>query len=158
MPAAVYNEGVCLVSRLCGRRHHRGGIYPPLLTWAPAPRSQIFESRKVKLRKLDVDIPLTSIDRITLSPWVYDDLSDHIKRVLWSIQDCRDLKIVRSTLISNEEWKELFSQTTRSSWSRAPAPVSVVSVKRAQALGSVLLLCGPRHCGSFSSKCFADHI
>jgi hypothetical protein len=67
----------------------------------------ILESSSEKLSKIDVTIPLTCIDRITLSPWVHHDLSDHVKRILRSIQGCRDLKIVRSTLISNEEWKDL---------------------------------------------------
>jgi hypothetical protein len=67
----------------------------------------IFESSDEKVSKLDITIPLMCIDKITLSPWVHNDLSDHIKRILRSIKGCSDLKILRSTLISNEEWKDL---------------------------------------------------
>lgn len=64
----------------------------------------IYESNK-KLASFDIPIPLSCIDRITLSPWLNQALSKHVKRVLWAIKGCPDLKIVRSTLISNEDWK-----------------------------------------------------
>jgi hypothetical protein len=34
-------------------------------------------------------------------------LSYYVKQTLWAIDGCGDLEIVRSTLISNEEWKNL---------------------------------------------------
>jgi hypothetical protein len=67
----------------------------------------IYESKFVKKPTLDISIPLTCIERITLSPWVPNALSRQIKRTLKSIKGCSDLEIVRSTLISNEEWKKL---------------------------------------------------
>ena len=65
----------------------------------------IYESGQRKLSKLDVAIPLSSVEKVTLSPWVHDDLWPDIKRVLNSIKGCRSLRVVRSTLISNEEWQ-----------------------------------------------------
>jgi len=67
----------------------------------------IYESKKRKLRKLDIGIPLSCIDRITLSPWMHPSLSSYVKDVLRSIDGCRHLDIVKSTLIGNEEWKSL---------------------------------------------------
>jgi hypothetical protein len=67
----------------------------------------IFESRKRKLRNLDIGIALSCIDKITLSPWMHPNLSSYVKKVLRSIDGCRHLDIVRSTLIGNEEWKSL---------------------------------------------------
>ena len=64
----------------------------------------IFQSRE-RLTSLDVSIPLSCIDRITLSPWLHPALSGHVKKTLWRIEGCKQLDIVRSTLISNEEWK-----------------------------------------------------
>jgi hypothetical protein len=64
----------------------------------------IYESRD-DLRAFDVPVPLSCIERITLSPWLHSSLSDHVKKILWAISGCRDLEIARSTLISNEEWK-----------------------------------------------------
>jgi Protein of unknown function (DUF2971) len=64
----------------------------------------IYESNR-KRPSFDIPIPLSCIDRITLSPWLNQALSKHVKKVLWSIEGCRDLEIVRSTLISNEDWK-----------------------------------------------------
>ncbi len=67
----------------------------------------IYESRAKRLSKLDIGIPLSSIDRITLSPWIHPDLSNHVKTTVRSIHGCSDLSIARSTLISNDEWKRL---------------------------------------------------
>jgi hypothetical protein len=65
----------------------------------------IYESKMEHRNTLDVPIPLSCLDRITLSPWMHAGLSQHVKRMLKSIPNCRDLSIARSTLISNEEWK-----------------------------------------------------
>lgn len=67
----------------------------------------IYESGADELRKLDIAVPLSSIDKITLSPWIHPDLSEFVKQRLRSIDGCRALRIGRSTLIGNEEWKKL---------------------------------------------------
>jgi hypothetical protein len=65
----------------------------------------VYESRK-QVTSIDIPIPLSCIDRITLSPWLNRRLSKHVKRILWSISGCKDLEIVRSTLVSNEDWQK----------------------------------------------------
>lgn len=72
----------------------------------------VYESKARKVRKLDVSIPLSCIDRITLSPWIHPDFSAHIKKVIRSIDGCKRLEIVRSTLIGNEQWKSLGEDAT----------------------------------------------
>jgi hypothetical protein len=64
----------------------------------------VLGSRK-KLTSLDIPIALSCIDKIVLSPWLHSSLSDQIKRTLWDIEDCSQLRINRSTLISNDEWR-----------------------------------------------------
>jgi hypothetical protein len=78
----------------------------------------IFESPSVKQPKLDIPIPISCISRITLSPWAHKSLSDPLKKLLKSIDGCAGLNICRSTLISNEEWKNL-GASAASSGSRA---------------------------------------
>jgi hypothetical protein len=67
----------------------------------------IYASRRSDVSKIDIPIPLSCIDKITLSPWIHSDLSEYVKERLRSIDDCDGLKIVRSTLIGNDEWKSL---------------------------------------------------
>jgi hypothetical protein len=67
----------------------------------------IYESKTVRRSKLDIAIPLSSIERVTLSPWLQEALAFHVKRVLKSIRGCSELEIARSTLVNNEEWKNL---------------------------------------------------
>jgi hypothetical protein len=66
-----------------------------------------YESSKRSLGSLDIAFPLSCISRITLSPWLPLPLRDHVKAILHSIPGCAKLSIVRSTLISNQEWKDL---------------------------------------------------
>jgi hypothetical protein len=67
----------------------------------------IYTSKADMLSKLDISIPLSCIEKVTLSPWMHSGLSHYVKQTLWAIKGCCDLEIVRSTLISNEEWKKL---------------------------------------------------
>lgn len=67
----------------------------------------IFQSKKQRLSALDIQIPLSTIARITLSPWLHKSLSNRLKDTLRGIDGCEKLSIVRSTLISNQEWKNL---------------------------------------------------
>jgi hypothetical protein len=54
-------------------------------------------------------IEISSIKRITLSPWMARPLRDSVAKTLQSITDCDKLKISRSTLIGNNEWQALTS-------------------------------------------------
>ena len=67
----------------------------------------IYESKTKRLASLDVHLPLSAIDRITLSPWIPADLSIHVKATIRSIRGCSNLTVVRSTLIGSDEWKSL---------------------------------------------------
>jgi len=65
----------------------------------------IYESAAKKSSALDVAMPLKCIDRITLSPWTPKALADTLKETIGEIPGCATIKVVRSTLISNERWK-----------------------------------------------------
>lgn len=67
----------------------------------------LYESVSQPLLKLDVEIPLASIRRITLSPWMHPALAERVRKLLRGIEGGERLSIARSTLISNAEWKKL---------------------------------------------------
>lgn len=67
----------------------------------------IYESPTTKVNSLDIEIPLSCIDRITLSPWIPFALTAHLKQTIKEFEGCKSLRILRSTLISNEKWKTL---------------------------------------------------
>lgn len=56
-----------------------------------------------------IPIPLSAIDRITLSPWLPKSVSEHVKTTLKGITGCEHLRIFRSTLVENEVWKRFAS-------------------------------------------------
>jgi len=70
----------------------------------------IFESAKQSLTKLDIPIPIASIESISLSPWLPSELRMHVIGALQLIDDCSNLPITRSTLIDNDAWKRLGEQ------------------------------------------------
>ena len=72
----------------------------------------VFGSKTVKHSKFDIDIPLSCIAGVTLSPWLHPDMFDHIVRTIKSIEGCGGVKIVRSTLINNEDWKRFGESAT----------------------------------------------
>ena len=67
----------------------------------------IYDSTTRRVSKLDIPIPLAAIDRVTLSPWIHRDLSEHVSRTIRAIRGCSGLSVIRSTLIGNEEWQKL---------------------------------------------------
>jgi len=67
----------------------------------------IYQSEKEEHSALDIEIPLSCIDKVTLSPWLNRALSRELSRQLRSIRGCSGLRIARSTLVNNEEWMSL---------------------------------------------------
>src|ERR1700753_3720604 len=67
----------------------------------------IYVSSDEEHNTLNIDVPLSCIERITLSPWIPSMLADHVKSTIKEIEGCGSLRVFRSTLISNETWKEL---------------------------------------------------
>jgi hypothetical protein len=65
----------------------------------------VYESKTTKRDTLDISIPLSCIDRITLSPWIHTSLADDLKKSLRDIPGCGRLELARSTLIGNQQWK-----------------------------------------------------
>lgn len=66
----------------------------------------LWESKGNVVNALDVPIKLSSITRITLSPWMHPSLQDNTKILLKTINSCKSIPIYRSTLTDNENWKE----------------------------------------------------
>jgi hypothetical protein len=67
----------------------------------------VYGSLGATFDKLDIDIPLSCIHKVTLSPLMHPDLFDSVREVLVSIDGCENLDVSRSTLISNEQWQRL---------------------------------------------------
>ncbi|WP_026867794.1 hypothetical protein [Hyphomicrobium zavarzinii] len=53
----------------------------------------------------EFDVDLAAIARINLSPWMPKPLSDSVKATIRSIPGCKSIKLNRSTLVENEQWK-----------------------------------------------------
>ena len=65
----------------------------------------VYESATAELMHLNAPIELDCIQKVSLSPWLHDSLSESAVKAIRSIDGCGKLKVSRSTLISNEEWK-----------------------------------------------------
>jgi hypothetical protein len=69
-------------------------------------------TKKEEKLAIDVPIALDCVRSISLSPWMHASLSKATVAAIRKIDDCERLKISRSTLISNEQWKALGQAAT----------------------------------------------
>lgn len=72
----------------------------------------VYTDAKNEHPSLNVPIDLSCIERISLSPWMHSSLRNSTALAINSIQGCETLKVSRSTLISNEQWKKLGRDAT----------------------------------------------
>ncbi|WP_421671453.1 DUF2971 domain-containing protein [Rahnella sp. EDr1-12] len=72
----------------------------------------LWESESDKAFSLDVPIDISSITRITLSPWMHPSLRVNVVKLLKMIDGCKSIPIVRSTLIENTQWKSYGTSAT----------------------------------------------
>jgi len=52
------------------------------------------------------------IDRIVLSPWLPKSVVSHVRKTLRTIPGCSRLRVTRSTLVENEQWKRYAAYST----------------------------------------------
>ena len=72
----------------------------------------VYESPGKELAALPIPIQLSSIRSISLSPWMHSSLSDTTASAIRAINGCAKLRVSRSTLISNEQWKRYAAGAT----------------------------------------------
>ncbi len=53
-----------------------------------------------------IAMPRSAVDRIILSPWLPRTVAQHVKQTLKALPGCSRLKVYRSTLVENENWKK----------------------------------------------------
>jgi len=71
---------------------------------------RLFVCRKTRdTPVLRVPVELAAIKRVTLSPWLPATVCDQVKKVLKAIKGCEKLRVFRSTLVDNEDWKKFAS-------------------------------------------------
>lgn len=80
----------------------------PFMKRAPfRPESEfrvIFEEKGKPRSYVDIDIPLSCIDRIHLSPWMPRAVAESVKSVVKSVDGVGEVDILRSALIQNDRW------------------------------------------------------
>ena len=72
----------------------------------------LWESKSEYSNVLNVPIELSSITRITLSPWMHPSLRKNVVAALKKIDGCKSIPMWRSTLTENEDWKSYGASAT----------------------------------------------
>ena len=72
----------------------------------------IWESKTEETFSLGIPIELSSITRITLSPWMHPSLRKNVVAALKRIDGCKSIPMCRSTLTENEDWKSYGARAT----------------------------------------------
>lgn len=66
----------------------------------------IYESKVEDINYKHIDINLDCIERVTLSPWVPEQLIDPLRKTIKEI-GVTSIKVWRTTILSNDKWKEI---------------------------------------------------
>jgi hypothetical protein len=66
----------------------------------------VFESKTDTARAKHVNIDLAAVRLVTLSPWLPESVANSVTNIIGKIDGCDRLKINRSSLIENEDWKK----------------------------------------------------
>ncbi|MCD9504889.1 hypothetical protein [Photobacterium phosphoreum] len=64
----------------------------------------IYESDVIEFVK-EIHFDVSIIDCIVLSPWLPQPLVDTVKQTIQGIDGCEELKVYKTTLLSNSNWK-----------------------------------------------------
>jgi hypothetical protein len=65
----------------------------------------VYEDKRAVLGAKDIPFELSAIRRIVLSPWLPAALVPTVKNIVRGVDGCTALKVTRTTLVENEEWK-----------------------------------------------------
>lgn len=85
-------------------------LLPFMKRWPYTDESEyraIYVHKDQERPSIDIPIELQMIRRITLSPWLNQALVPAVKDTIKGLADCKNLKVSRSTLIDNPQWKKL---------------------------------------------------
>ncbi len=68
-----------------------------------------FESKTENLRAKSISIELSSIKKVTLSPWLPDSVAKSVISVIKKLDGCANLDVSRSSLIDNAGWRAIIA-------------------------------------------------
>lgn len=69
----------------------------------------IYKSKDEELKSKSFSIDISCIKQILLSYLMPEVLYESIKQTIYLIKDCKDINIIKTTLIENEKWKNIIS-------------------------------------------------
>ncbi|WP_283744783.1 DUF2971 domain-containing protein [Sideroxydans sp. CL21] len=97
------------------KRSFRTNELPFIKRAAFKPESEfraVFESATEELPSINIPIDLSCIRSISLSPWLHKSLAQTTTTAIRAVDGCKKLKVSKSTLIANEEWKSIAAKAT----------------------------------------------
>ena len=66
----------------------------------------VYEDKKTEMETRAFALPIRTIARVTLNPWLSPPLAAAVKRAIRSTPGCSALKVYQTTLLENETWKK----------------------------------------------------
>lgn len=72
--------------------------------FGPEKEYRLLYTSAEKIPAYDIAIEMSWIDRVVLSPWMPDQLTDSVRQTLRSINGCEGLTVQKTTLISSTTW------------------------------------------------------
>jgi len=66
----------------------------------------VYEDKREEMETKGFVLPIRTIGRVTLNPWLSAPLAAAVKRAIKSVPGCAALKVYQTTLLENESWKK----------------------------------------------------
>jgi hypothetical protein len=67
----------------------------------------IYENRNKIHRTKDFSLDLTSIDRITLSPWMPPPIAQTVKQLISGLPGCTKIELIRTGVVESSAWQKI---------------------------------------------------
>ena len=64
------------------------------------------EHTDATLSSFSLPIPIASIHRVYLSPWIQRDVSHAVRKTIQSLPQCAELDVYKTSLVDNKRWKD----------------------------------------------------
>lgn len=65
----------------------------------------LYENKNKEEKIMSIKLDLDSIIKINLSPWMPKPVAETVKKIIKTIDECKNLSIIPSSLIENTRWK-----------------------------------------------------
>lgn len=67
----------------------------------------IYENTNESVDSKEIDFDFNAVSKIVINPWMPEKILVSVKNAIHNLTDCNSLRIHRTTIVNNDEWKQI---------------------------------------------------